>query len=144
MTLPPHRPPGWEEPKLTGFLESLWENSLAVFHNKREAHRVCRIDDVMAEISENWKAVSPTVEIRGLMKRAKELANVRNAVAHGLWIPFKEGGKLVHVPTSLKPNISTGQATALIKKAQEARKLRGLVQAMAENKPAKERPKPWR
>ena len=105
---------------------------------------MCRIDDVMAEISENWKAVSPTVEIRGLMKRAKELANVRNAVAHGLWIPFKEGGKLVHVPTSLKPNISTGQATALIKKAQEARKLRGLVQAMAENKPAKERPKPWR
>jgi uncharacterized protein YpmB len=78
------------------------------------------------------------------MKRAKELANVRNAVAHGLWIPFKEGGKLVHVPTSLKPNISTGQAAALIKKAQEARKLRGLVQAMAENKPAKERPKPWR
>lgn len=109
MTLPPHRPPGWEEPKLTGFLESLWENSLAVFHNKREAHRVCRIDDVMAEISENWKAVSPTVEnIVPLMMFFRSHSAFRSAAALGF------GGALVEGMAVLRLSLEFAGYAALI------------------------------
>ncbi|MGX1320771.1 hypothetical protein AB7M17_004224 [Bradyrhizobium sp. USDA 377] len=35
MALPNHRPEGWAQPKLTGYLESQWEKSFAVFAHKR-------------------------------------------------------------------------------------------------------------
>lgn len=109
MSLPPHRPPGWAEPKLTGYLESLWENSLAVFHNKREAHRVCRIDDVMAEISENWKPASPTVEtIVPLMMFFRSHSAFRAAAALGF------GGALVEGMTVLRLSLEFAGYAALI------------------------------
>src|SRR5258708_14009994 len=92
MALPPNRPPGWEKPKLTGYLESLWTNSVAVFANKAEAHRICRIDDVMAEISENWKVVSPTVEnIVPLMMFFRSHSAFRSAAALGFGGALVEG-----------------------------------------------------
>jgi len=74
-------------------------------------------------------------DFKTLIKKARELSNIRNAVAHGLWVPFMEGGKVIHVPRSLKPNISTEQADALNKKADEARQLRAQIAAMAGNRP---------
>ncbi len=56
------RPPGWSQPKLPSFLETMWANTIATFANKREAYRLCRIDDLMFEIATDWKGVAPTIE----------------------------------------------------------------------------------
>ena len=58
--LKPGRPPGWDEPRLPSFLESMWANVVATFANKKESHRLCRIDDLMFEIARDWKGRSPT------------------------------------------------------------------------------------
>lgn len=109
MALPLNRPPGWETPKLTGYLESLWANSIAVFANKEEAHRVCRIDDVMAEISENWKPVSPTVEtIVPLMMFFRSHSAFRSAAALGF------GGALVEGMAVLRLSLEFAGYAALI------------------------------
>jgi hypothetical protein len=83
-------------------------------------------------------------EFKALIKKARALADIRNAVAHGLWVPFMEGGKVIHVPRSLKPNISTEQAAALNKKADEARELRAQIEALTTYKLAIKKPKPWK
>lgn len=62
LPLPPDRPTGWEKPKLTEHLEHLWANSIATFANKREAHRLCRIDDLLFEVASDWKGSPPNVE----------------------------------------------------------------------------------
>jgi hypothetical protein len=67
-----------------------------------------------------------------LLKKALSLGVIRNSVAHGLWVPFADGGKVIHVPRSLKPNISTEQAVALEKKADEARAIRAGIAAIAD------------
>lgn len=109
MVLPLNRPPGWEKPKLTGYLESLWANSVAVFANKAEAHRICRIDDVMAEISENWKVVSPTVDnIVPLMMFFRSHSAFRSAAALGF------GGALVEGMAVLRLSLEfAGYATLI-------------------------------
>jgi hypothetical protein len=56
------RPNGWSQPKLTMFFENMWGNAIATFANKKEAHRLCRIDDLMFEISWDWKGHTPNVE----------------------------------------------------------------------------------
>lgn len=56
------RPPGWTQPQLPSFLETTWANTVATFANKKESHRLCRIDDLMFEIATDWKGISPTVE----------------------------------------------------------------------------------
>ncbi len=109
MVLPLNRPPGWEKPKLTGYLESLWANSVAVFANKAEAHRICRIDDVMAEISENWKVVSPTVEnIVPLMMFFRSHSAFRSAATLGF------GGALVEGMAVLRLSLEFAGYAALI------------------------------
>lgn len=109
MALPNHRPEGWAQPKLIGYLESLWENSLAVFANKREAHRVCRIDDVMAEISENWKPAAPTVDtIVPLMMFFRSHSAFRSAAALGF------GGALVEGMAVLRLSLEFAGYAALI------------------------------
>jgi hypothetical protein len=55
------RPPGWTQPKLPLFLETMWANTIATFANKIESHRLCRIDDLMFEIATDWKGVAPTI-----------------------------------------------------------------------------------
>jgi hypothetical protein len=55
------RPPGWSEPKLPPFLETMWGNTVATFAKKTEAHRLCRIDDLMFEIATDWKGEAPTI-----------------------------------------------------------------------------------
>jgi hypothetical protein len=109
MALSPNRPPGWEEPKLTGYLESLWANSIAVFASKAEAHRICRIDDVMAEVSEDWKVASPTVEnIVPLMMFFRSHSAFRSATALGF------GGALVEGMAVLRLSLEYAGYAALI------------------------------
>lgn len=57
-----NRPPGWGKPKLTSFFEDAWANAIASFANKSECHRLCRIDDLIFEIAQDWRGKAPTVE----------------------------------------------------------------------------------
>jgi hypothetical protein len=72
------------------------------------------------------------VEMEPLLKKALGLGVIRNSVAHGLWVPSMEGGKVIHVSRSLKPNISVEQADALEKKADEANAVRAGIALIAD------------
>ena len=56
----------------------------------------------------------------GLINDFRDLFQHRNRVAHGLWMPFKDGGTVHHVPSNLKPRMDANQAAALEKLADEA------------------------
>lgn len=109
MPLPLNRPTGWETPKLPTFLEAMWANSIATFANKREAHRICRIDDLMFEIAENWKGISPTIDnIVPLMMFFRSHSAFRSASALGL------GGATVEGMTVLRLCLEFAGYAALI------------------------------
>lgn len=79
------RPRGWDQPKLTAFFETMWGNTIATFANKHEAHRLCRIDDLMYEISWDWKGHAPTIEtIVLLMMFFRAHASFRGACSLGM------------------------------------------------------------
>jgi hypothetical protein len=82
--------------------------------------------------------------MRGLLKRAQSLNNIRNVVAHGLWVPFEEGGKVIHMPRSLKLYVSNQQARTLEKQADEAKELRRQIESVVDEKPPRKRSKVWR
>jgi hypothetical protein len=82
--------------------------------------------------------------MRSLLKRSQSLNNIRNTVAHGLWVPFEEGGKVVHMPRTLKLNVSNKQALTLEKKADEAKELRRKIEAVATESSPRKRSKVWR
>jgi hypothetical protein len=86
------RPAGWEKPQLTGYLESLWSNSVATFANKRESRRLCHIDDAMFEVAKDWKGGSPTAEsIVPLMMYFRAHSAFRSAAALGMGGATVEG-----------------------------------------------------
>src|SRR4051794_34975607 len=60
--LKPGRPPGWQEFKLTTFIETLWANTIASFIRKSEARRLCHIFELMLEAGNEWKGPAPTSE----------------------------------------------------------------------------------
>jgi hypothetical protein len=63
--------------------------------------------------------------LRSVMSRARGLNTERVRVAHGLWVPFLEGGTVHHVTrNSLKPTLDVGQAQHLEDKADEVLTLR--------------------
>jgi len=53
-----------------------------------------------------------------------DLNNVRNRVAHGLWVPFRDGGTVHHVPRKLNAVRLQNQAGELEKRADELNALR--------------------
>lgn len=64
-------------------------------------------------------------ELRSLINKARRLNDVRVKVAHGLWVPFKEGGTVHHVSRSkLKDGISVDQAAELEVHSDEAQRIR--------------------
>ena len=62
--------------------------------------------------------------IKGLINDFRDLSQHRNRVAHGLWMPNKDGGTVRHVPRNLNPHMNANQAAALEKLADEACSLR--------------------
>jgi hypothetical protein len=56
------RPPGWDKPQFTTYFETMWANTVATFARKPEAHRLCRIDDLMLEVASGWSGGSPTAQ----------------------------------------------------------------------------------
>lgn len=83
-------------------------------------------------------------KIRNLLKRAQSLNNIRNTVAHGLWVPFEEGGKVIHMPRTLQLHVSSQQAKTLEKKADEAKELRRQIESVIDDKPPRKQSKVWR
>jgi hypothetical protein len=61
--------------------------------------------------------------IESLIDEFFELNRVRVRVAHGLWVPEKEGGTVLHVPRSLKPSRFAEQAVELERNADKAKDL---------------------
>ena len=61
--------------------------------------------------------------------RVLEMNSVRNRVAHGLWVPFKEGGTVHHVPRSLNAGSYENQAGELDKYADELNALRAELES---------------
>jgi hypothetical protein len=82
--------------------------------------------------------------MKGLLKRAQRLNNVRNAVAHGLWVPFEDGGKVIHMPKNLQFEVSSQQARSLEKHADEAKEIRRQIESVVDEKPPRKRSKVWR
>jgi len=72
-----------------------------------------------------------------LFKKVQCLNDERNRVAHGLWVPFMDGGTLHHVSRrSLKSDRQANRAAALEKLADEANRLRAeLEQAFTSIEP---------
>jgi hypothetical protein len=60
-----------------------------------------------------------------------KLNDVRNRVAHGLWVPFSEGGTVYHASRNkLKPVTSINQTNELEKCADEANDLRAELEKL--------------
>jgi FAD/FMN-containing dehydrogenase len=86
------RPPGWDKPKMTDYLEALWANTIATFAVKPECTRLFRIDDVMMEVATNWTGGSPTAQtIVPLMLYFRSHSAFRAAAALGLGGAHVEG-----------------------------------------------------
>jgi len=63
--------------------------------------------------------------LNDILKECHSLNQERVRVAHGLWVPFREGGVVHHVArTSLKTTRTVGQAEHLEKQADRANGLR--------------------
>jgi FAD/FMN-containing dehydrogenase len=107
--LKPGRPPGWEEPKLTAFFESLWANTVATFAQKKEAHRLCCIDELMFEVASGWKGGSPTAQtIVPLMMYFRAHSAFRSAYALGM------GGATVEGMAGLRQSLEFAGYAALV------------------------------
>jgi hypothetical protein len=67
--------------------------------------------------------------MRKLINKFRNLITERNRVAHGLWVPFKDGGTVHHVSRNkLEPDILPDRADALRKMADEACNIRAEIE----------------
>jgi hypothetical protein len=90
-----------------------------------ESYDVAMLCTVALEVFGETRSNSNAAAIKDLINDFRTLSHHRNRVAHGLWIPFKEGGTVHHVPrNNLKPRMDANQAAALQKLADEANSLR--------------------
>jgi hypothetical protein len=62
--------------------------------------------------------------LQDIINRCRRMNDVRVRVVHGLWVPFKDGGTLVHTSRSLKTYLNADQARQLEEDALETNQLR--------------------
>lgn len=92
-----------------------------------DAGLLCTVAERVFEKSLTGKRAE---KIRKLINKFRELIYERNRVAHGLWVPFKDGGTLHHVPRgTLKWSMSANRAEALEKLADDACTLRADIES---------------
>jgi hypothetical protein len=90
-----------------------------------ESYNVALLCKVAQEVFGKSRADANGAEIKDLINKFLKLNDNRNRVAHGLWVPFKDGGTVHHVPHSLKSRTTAAnQAAACEKLADEACNLR--------------------
>lgn len=107
--LKPERPPGWEQPKMTAYFEAMWANTVATFAQKRELHRLCRIDDLMFDVTNGWSGGSPTAQsIVPLLMYFRSHSAFRAACAMGM------GGAIVEGVAVLRQSLEFAGYAALV------------------------------
>ena len=90
-----------------------------------ESYDVGVLCGIAIEVFTKARAGKNAARIKKLIERFRGLNDDRKRVAHGLWVPFKEGGTVHYVSrNSLKPSRLANQAEALEKRAGEACALR--------------------
>lgn len=90
-----------------------------------ESYDVGLLCTVAKAVFDKTRAHKNATEIKELINNFRALNDNRNRVAHGLWVPFKDGGTVHHVSRgSLKSHMAANQAVALEKLADEACSLR--------------------
>jgi hypothetical protein len=90
-----------------------------------ESYDVGVLCTVATEVFKKSRTEKNAAQIKDLIKKFRSLTDVRNRVAHGLWVPFKDGGTVHHVArTSLTSIPAANQAEALEELADEACKVR--------------------
>ena len=90
-----------------------------------ESYDVGLLCTVAKEVFDKTRVNTNATEIKELINNFRALNDNRNRVAHGLWVPFKDGGTIHHVPRgNLKSRMAANQAAALEKLADEACSLR--------------------
>lgn len=94
-----------------------------------ESYDVGLLCTVAARVFGKSRTEANATEIEDLIKKFRGLNDNRNRVAHGLWVPFKDGGTVHHVSRSkLQPRTDDNQAEALDKLADEACNLRSQLE----------------
>ncbi|HEY8008695.1 MAG TPA: hypothetical protein VIE66_18325 [Methylocella sp.] len=97
----------------------------AYFSAVIETYDVGLLCSVAKEVFDKTRANENAQKIKDLINKFHELNVIRNRVAHGLWVPFKDGGMVHHVPrNNPKSRMGANQAAALEKFADDARSLR--------------------
>jgi hypothetical protein len=89
-----------------------------------ESYDLAMLCTVASEVFGTSRANGNGAAIKDLINNFRQLSENRNRVAHGLWMPFKDGGTVRHVPRNLNPRMNANQAAALEKLADEACSLR--------------------
>ncbi|MGH7784314.1 MAG: hypothetical protein ACREO5_10800, partial [Candidatus Binatia bacterium] len=86
-----------------------------------ESYDVGLLCTVAIEVFKKSRAEKNAPQIKELINKFRDLNNNRNRVAHGLWVPFIDGGTVHYVPRgNLRSSRSANQAEALEKLADEA------------------------
>jgi len=86
-----------------------------------ESYDVGVLCTVVTEVFKKSRGEENATQIKELISSFRSLNDIRNRVAHGLWVPSKDGGTVHHVARrSLKSTPSANQAEALEKLADEA------------------------
>jgi hypothetical protein len=94
-----------------------------------ESYDVGLLCTVATKVFGKSRAGPNAAAIEGLINKFRGLNDIRNRVAHGLWVPFKDGGTVHHVSRSkLQPRTDNNQAEALDKLADEACNLRSQLE----------------
>lgn len=90
-----------------------------------ESYEVGLLCTVAQEVFGKSRANTNADTIKDLINNFRQLSQNRNRIAHGLWVPFKDGGTVHHVPrTNLKSRMAVDQAAAVEKLADAACSLR--------------------
>ncbi len=90
-----------------------------------QSYDVALLCTVAKEVFDKSRASGNAVAINGLIGKFYDLNVERNRVAHGLWVPSKDGGTVHYVSRSkLKPSMAADRAAALETLADDACHLR--------------------
>jgi hypothetical protein len=94
-----------------------------------ESYDVALLCTVAKQVFSSTRNGENAARIETLINKFSKMSHERNRVAHGLWVPFQDGGTVHHVPRgSLKPAQFSEQANALEKGADELIELRAQLE----------------
>ena len=94
-----------------------------------ESYDAAMLCTVAKEVFAKRRPVEFAARIKKGIDHFLRLNDDRKRVAHGLWVPFKEGGTVHYVPRSLKAGRLQNQAEVLEKRADELIALRAELES---------------